>query len=192
MSDSMSERGTGVYEWSSLTAVVTIWCVVLSTAMRHSEILSARLDGLDTQRRRLRVLVKGGRWRAQPLSREMVGILASEREMADDDEEWFFPNPKSESGHVESMKKAFRRTAIRAGLDPTKVIPHTMRHTAITNLIETGAHARTVQQVSGHKSLDMAMRYTHARQERVDEALEKMERAKTEPVRIGPRKVENF
>jgi len=35
------------------------------------------------------------------------------------------------------------------------------------------------------------MRYTHARQERVDESLEKMERAKTEPVRIGPRKVEN-
>jgi site-specific recombinase XerD len=94
-------------------------------------------------------------------------------------------------GHA-AQRKAFRRTAIRAGLDPTKVIPHTMRHTAITNLIETGAHARTVQQVSGHKSLDMAMRYTHARQERVDEALEKMERAKTEPVRIGPRKVENF
>jgi integrase len=161
----------------------------LSTAMRHSEILSVRLDALDIQRRRLRVLVKGGRWRDQPLSQEMVDILSSEREMAEEGEEWFFPNPKS--GHVESMKKAFRRTVGRAGLDPSKVIPHTMRHTAITNLIETGAHARTVQQVSGHKSLDMVMRYTHARQERVDEALEKMERAKIEPVQIGPRKVED-
>ena len=64
-------------------------------------------------------------------------------------------------------------------------------HTCITNLVETGAHARTVQQVSGHKSLDMVMRYTHARAERVEKALEKMERAKTEPVRIGPRKVED-
>jgi hypothetical protein len=35
------------------------------------------------------------------------------------------------------------------------------------------------------------MRYTHAREERVEEALEKMERAKTEPERNKTGKAEN-
>jgi site-specific recombinase XerD len=54
-----------------------------------------------------------------------------------------------------------------------------MRHTAITNLVATGADVRTVQEVSGHKSLAMVMRYTHAQDQRVDQAIEDMESAKT-------------
>ena len=77
------------------------------------------------------------------------------------------------------MKKAFRRCVVRAGLDPTEIIPHTMRHTAITNMAETGADVRTIQEFSGHQSFEMVMRYTHARDQRVDNAVEKMERAKT-------------
>ena len=37
----------------------------------------------------------------------------------------------------------------------------------------------------------MTMRYAHARQERVDEAIEKMERVKTEPEQIGRRKTDD-
>ena len=62
-----------------------VWLFIkmgLSTSMRHSEILSARFDMLDADRRRLRVRVKGGSWRDQPLTREMTQILAREREMA--------------------------------------------------------------------------------------------------------------
>ena len=40
----------------------------LSSSLRHGEILSARFDGFDPNRRRLRVRVKGGRIREQPLS----------------------------------------------------------------------------------------------------------------------------
>ena len=163
----------------------------LSTSMRHSEILSVRFDGLNEHRRRLRVRVKGGRWRDQPLSQEMTAILVREREMAQDAEGWIFPNPRSASGHMESMKKPFRRCVVRVGLDPSKVIPHTMRHTAITNLSDTGADPRTVQLFSGHETLDMVMRYTHARPERVDQALEKMEQAKTKPEQIGHGKAED-
>ena len=42
--------------------------------------------------------------------------------MADDENGWIFPNGASKSGHVESMKKPFRRCVERAGLDPRKVI----------------------------------------------------------------------
>jgi integrase len=160
----------------------------LSTGLRHSEILSARFDGLDDRRRRLRVRVKGDRIREQPLSGKLVEILNREREMAEDPDGWIFPSPKSASGHIEDMKTTFKRCLLRAGLSPKEVVPHTMRHTAITNLAETGADIPTIQEFSGHLSLKMVMRYTHARDRRVNHAVDEMERAKTKVERIAPPK----
>ncbi len=171
-----------------------VWLFIkigLSTSMRHTEILSARFDNLDSTRRRIEVRVKGGKRRAQPLSRGMTEILLRERDMAADPDGWIFPNPKSASGHCDSMKKPFRRCVVRARLDPTKVSPHTLRHTSITAFAETGADVKTIQRFSGHTTERMVMRYTHARDERVDDALERMERAKTEPEQISGRKTDN-
>ncbi len=158
----------------------------LSTSLRHSEILSARFDGFSFARQRLRVWVKGGRWREQPLTRELTQILMAEQRMAEVPQDWIFPNSASASGHIESMKTAFRRCVIGAGFDPNEVVPHTMRHTAITNLAATGADVRTIQEFSGHRSLAMVMRYTHAQDKRVDKAIDQMEADKTKVERIAP------
>ena len=80
---------------------------------------------------------------------------------------------------------------IRAGLDPREVIPHTMRHTAVTNLAATGADIPTIQVFSGHLNLKMVMRYAHARDRRVDEAVDRMEKAKTKVEQIAPSKTGN-
>jgi integrase len=86
------------------------------------------------------------------------------------------------------MKSPFRRVVIAAGLDPTKVTPHTLRHTAITDLAETGATIRTIQEFSGHTSVEMVMRYTHAREQQVDQALDKLDQRGT---KRGPAKAPN-
>jgi integrase len=164
----------------------------LSAGLRHSEILAARFDGLDARRRRLRVRVKGDRVREQPLSNELVEILNRERGMAEDPDGWIFPNPKSASGHIVDMKTTFKRCLLRAGLSPKEIVPHTMRHTAITNLAETGADIPTIQEFSGHLSLKMVMRYTHARDRRVNHAVDEMERAKTKIEQIAPPKTQDF
>ena len=159
-----------------------IWLFVtmgLHTSLRHSEILSSQFENFDGERRRLRVKVKGGRWRDQPLTPTITDILMGEREMALDPDGWVFPNSASASGHYESMKAPFRRIAIAAGVDLKKVTPHTLRHTAITDMAETGAAIRTVQEFSGHTSVEMVMRYTHAREQQVDEALEKLDQMGT-------------
>lgn len=167
-----------------------IWLFImmgLHTSLRHREMLSSRFENLDVSRRRLRVKVKGGEWREQPLTRTISGILERDREMAEDPDGWIFPNPASRSGHIESMKAPYRRAVIRAGLDPKKITPHTMRHTAITELAETGAEARTIQAFSGHKSKEMVWRYTHARDQRVDEALDRLEETGTKVERLADR-----
>ncbi len=163
-----------------------LWLFVmlgLHTSLRHAEILSARFENFDSSRRRLRVRVKGGEWREQPLTRTIVEALERERSMAADPDGWVFPNPRSSSGHTERMKKAFRRAVIGAGMDPTKVTPHTMRHTAITEMAETGAAPRTIQAFSGHKSKEMVWRYTHARDELVNQALDQFDSVRTKEER---------
>jgi integrase len=124
---------------------------------------------------RLRVRVKGGQWRNQPLTRGITEILAREREMAENPDGWIFPTKTSASGHVESMKQPFARCVERAGMDGGIATPHTMRHTAITRLAETGADIKTIQEFSGHESLAMVLRYAHAQDRAVDRALDKLE-----------------
>lgn len=165
-----------------------IWLFIvigLDTSLRHREILNARFDSFDHTRRRFTVRVKGGDVREQPLTRALAEILQQEREMADDPDGWIFPNPNSKSGHFESMKSPFRRCVIRATLDPKLVTPHTMRHTAITEITETGASPRTIRAFSGHKSSQMVWRYTHVREQRVDDALDQLEKGRTKVVQIS-------
>ena len=151
----------------------------LNSSMRHREILSTSFEHFDPVRRRIRVRVKGGKWRQQPLTRGLVDLLSKERDMADNPIGWIFPSKVTRSGHVESMSKPFRRCVIAAGLDPGKVIPHCMRHTAITRLAGTGADIATVQAFSGHQSIQMVMRYAHAQDRKVDAALDRMETERT-------------
>lgn len=155
-----------------------IWLFIklgFATGLRHREMLSAKFDGFDPTRRRLRVRVKGGKQRQQPLTRGITDILLHEREMAADRNGWLFPSKRSPSGHVRSMGGPFARVVKQAGMDPSVVVPHTMRHTAITRLSETGADIKTIQEFSGHESIEMVLRYAHAQDRAVDRALDKME-----------------
>jgi integrase len=155
-----------------------IWLFIklgLATSLRHSEILRARFDNFDAERRRLRVQVKGGRWRRQPLTRSITEILIKEREMAKAPSGWLFPSLRSESGHAESMDEAFGRCVKAAGMNPGVVVPHIMRHTAISRLAATGVDIKTIQEFSGHESLTMVLRYAHAQDRIVNHALDRLE-----------------
>jgi integrase len=149
--------------------------VGLATGLRHTEILSARFDHLDATRRRLRVRVKGGKWRNQPLTRGITEVLQKERAMATDRDGWIFPSNRTKTGHIEHLSEAFARCVKAAGMKPDLVTPHVMRHTAITRLATTGADIKTIQEFSGHESLSMVLRYAHAQDRAVDAALDKME-----------------
>jgi integrase len=148
--------------------------VGLATSLRHSEILSARWEDFDPEQRRLRVRVKGGRWRRQPLTRGITEILVKERAMAQDPQGWIFPKSSTDTGHITSMHGAFTRCVAAAGLD-AGIVPHVMRHTAITRLAATGVDIKTLQEFSGHESLAMVLRYAHAQDRVIDGALDRLE-----------------
>jgi integrase len=149
--------------------------LAFASSMRHREILSGRFEHLDETARRLRIKIKGGRWRNQPLPQYAVDAIVERREMLDDQEGWIFPNPRSKSGRVDLMTKPWKRCAIAAGLNPKIAVPHAARHTAITRYSAlVGGDIAMIKEFSGHKSIDMILRYSHPSRRRVDDVLARM------------------
>ena len=56
-------------------------------------------------------------------------------------------------------KKAAQR---RAGIDKNGV-PHSLRHSFATHLVEAGTDIQTVQELMGHKDVERTMRYVHVK-----------------------------
>jgi site-specific recombinase XerD len=62
-----------------------------------------------------------------------------------------------------------------AGLDPKVVVRHTLRHTAISHLVQAGVDLPTVKRISGHKTLQMVEKYSHQNGDHIQAAMDKLE-----------------
>ncbi|MGH8627573.1 MAG: tyrosine-type recombinase/integrase, partial [Gammaproteobacteria bacterium] len=147
----------------------------LETAMRRMEILSIRLEYIDLQKQVIYVPQAKAGAREQPITEHLAEFLKGYVEAAEPGQVWLFP-ASSASGHTVSIEKAFRRVVAAAGLDPKEVVRHTLRHTAITHLVQSGVDLPTVQRISGHKTMQMVVRYSHQSGEHIRAAMTKLER----------------
>jgi integrase len=111
----------------------------------------------------------------QPISPDLIDFLSRYIETLPPGTPWLFPSVGTCHGHTVDVRKAFVRSVIRAGLDPKQVVRHTLRHTAITHLVQAGVDLPTVKQISGHKTLAMVERYAHQSGTHIANALEKLD-----------------
>jgi integrase len=147
----------------------------LRTGMRKSEILSIRRDHVDLAANSIYVPHAKAGARAQPISPDLADFLAGYIETLPPGSLWLFPSVGSRYGHTVDIRKAFVRSVIAAGLDPKQVVRHTLRHTAITHLVQAGVDLPTVKRISGHKTLAMVERYAHQSGTHIANALEKLD-----------------
>jgi len=147
----------------------------LETSMRRSEILSIKFENIDTDKQVIYIPQSKVGAREQPITAHLAEFLKGYIKAATDEQEWFFPSKKSKTGHTVNVEKPWRRVVVAAGLDPVQVVRHTLRHTAITHLVQAGVDLPTVKRISGHKTLSMVERYSHQNGEHIRAAMDKLD-----------------
>lgn len=147
----------------------------LETGMRRMEILRTRREHVRLDLLTISIPNAKAGPREQPITKNLAEVLEAHMATLPTDEQWLFPSPASASGHAADIRKAFRRVVKAAGLDPDEIVRHTLRHTAITHLVQAGVDLPTVKRISGHKTLIMVERYAHANGEHIQAAMNKLE-----------------
>lgn len=166
--------------------------IALETSMRMSEVLSIRKEDINIAQRLIYVPKAKAGARDQPMTDRLATFLRTYvAESVPAASEWLFPCGKtkegkdlSKSGHTVALQKPFRLAAVVAGLDPMQVVRHTLRHTAISHLVQSGVDLPTVKRISGHKTLAMVEKYSHQNGEHIQAAMNKLE-ARLPSAKVG-------
>lgn len=158
--------------------------------LRVSELVSLKLGELP-RRKGSRWLTgdiivrgKGGKERLCPLGAPALTALANWLEVRastlpktgaalERAEPYVFPS-RGKDGHLTRRRlgQMLNDLAIKAGLDPSRVHPHALRHAYATHLLQGGADLRSVQTLLGHADISTTQIYTHVLTEELAELLE--------------------
>jgi integrase len=130
--------------------------VALNTGMRKEEILSLRWKDLDFRSRIISILdTKNGERREIPMNDIVYKTLLAVRKIPDSS--WVFCKKNGE--RYGNVRKAFEGAKKRAGIVDFRF--HDLRHTFASHLVMAGVDLKTVQELLGHKSFEMTLRYAH-------------------------------
>ena len=146
----------------------------LDTSMRKTEILSIQRKDINLQQLVIYIPKAKAGAREQPITADLGEYLAAYVATLRPGEQWLFPSPAAKDGRTVNLDKPFRRCVLAAGLDVKQVVRHTLRHTAITHLVQAGVDLPTVKRISGHKNLSMVERYSHQNGAHIQTAMDKL------------------
>ncbi len=132
-----------------------------AAGLRISEVVSLRVDDIDSQRMVLRVRQgKGRRDRYVMLSPRLLALLR-EYWKAARPTDWLFPGDvPGRPLTASTVHRVCVQAARDAGLGK-HVTVHTLRHSFATHLLEAGTDIRTIQVLLGHRNLKTTAVYTH-------------------------------
>lgn len=148
--------------------------ILYSAGLRVSELVSLKSASIRKADRTLLIRGKGEKERLAPLTMRAVeavqaylevrGAFLSEGAASP----WLFPS-RGKGGHITAARfaQALKDLAVQAGVPPSKVSPHVLRHAFATHLLEGGADLRSVQQMLGHSDITTTQIYTHVVQDRL-------------------------
>jgi site-specific recombinase XerD len=131
--------------------------LALHTGLRLSEQYGLTWDCVDFERRTLTIpLSKNGELRHVPLNDEALAALRAAQKCSNG-QPYVFLNRYGQ--RLVSPREWFDPAVKAAGLNDFTW--HCLRHTFASRLVMAGVDLRTVQELMGHKTIQMTVRYAH-------------------------------
>lgn len=154
----------------------------INTGMRKGEILGLKWsDSRDGQIYLQASETKTKEARQVPINDDLAALFKEIRKEQQLRSEYVFTYRKNEEKGpettilttvgkpVESMKTAFNAALKRAGIDDFRF--HDLRHTFASHFVMRGGTLKELQEILGHKTMQMTMRYAHLSQEHKKKAV---------------------
>ncbi len=156
--------------------------LLYATGMRVTELVSLPVQAARGDPAMILVRGKGDKERMVPLSRPARAALAVWLTTRDRTEEaariarkqpasrFLFPAGGAE-GHLtrQALHRLLKDIAVAAGVLPTAVTPHRLRHAFATHLLAGGADLRVIQTLLGHADIATTEIYTHVLDQKLKE-----------------------
>ncbi len=156
--------------------------ILYASGLRVSELVELKLSSIQITQKEdgmpgayLQVKGKGGKERIVPLHEEAIRAIYAylkvrkEFEDAGAESQWLFPS-RGASGHLTRQRfgQILKSLALKTGIDPERVHPHTLRHTFASHMLAGGADLRVVQELLGHADISTTQIYTHVLREHLE------------------------
>jgi len=155
--------------------------LLYGAGLRVSELAHLKIDDVDMQERRARILGKGSKERIVPVGTaahaaleawlSLRGLVRSGKTGKQDPHSLFLGRFGTSLG-PRQVQNIVRRYGVR-GSGRTDLHPHALRHSCATHLLDAGADLRSIQELLGHASLSTTQRYTHVTLDRMMEVYDK-------------------
>lgn len=169
--------------------------MLYASGLRVSELVTLKLSHIQKNPTKphgleefLLIKGKGGKERLVPLNGSAIAALAAYlAQRAEftkgESSPWLFASNSAE-GHLTRQRfgQLLKELALQAGLDPSRISPHTLRHSFATHLLAGGADLRIIQELLGHADISTTQIYTHISHEHLQELVETHHPLSTETV----------
>ena len=165
-----------------------------ASGLRISELTGLTLAALARDPAYLIVRGKGGRERLAPLNGAARTAIKAYLEVrpgflpkGDKANPWLFPS-RGKAARLTPRRFAqmLDEAAVGAGIEPSRVSPHVLRHAFATHLLEGGADLRVVQTLLGHADIGTTQIYTHVASDRLAEVVATKHPLARKPPPKGP------
>ncbi len=153
--------------------------ILYAGGLRVSELVSLTVRGVQRRDQCLMIKGKGGKERVVPLTPPALDAIKAwlavrgksmppKIDAKERAKNFLFPS-SSKSGHMtrERFAQLLKELAIEAGIPPSNISPHVLRHAFATHLLANGADLRSVQTLLGHVNISTTQIYTHVLDERL-------------------------
>jgi len=151
-----------------------IFELLYSSGLRVSELVSLKIEDINSNYHLVRVMGKGNKERIVPFGNKaweaVEKYLSNSRHLLEKKEGVvvLFLNHQGKKLTTRGIRYIIDKYVTKAALS-IKISPHVFRHSFATHLLDNGADLRVVQELLGHVNLSTTQIYTHVSKARIQQ-----------------------